>query len=1060
MVLLPLAAWAALALAMHHVAARIFHREDRAIDRVCTTAVLTPAAIALMVRLLGIAHALYPFAIWIATVGIAAIPWWLGRHVTTPVVRADLTRAKRTILAATRGCHVVPALTGVIAIALAAWASALLAPWSWDGLGYHLPVVYDALQEHRLRTVPTSVVFVNAYPHAAEWMFIAWRAWLPDDTWIEFAQAPFGVLVVVAIAAIATRAGASGGRSLALAVVYLALPAVMLQLASNYVDLLYAALVLLAAYFASGVVDSATFVMTCAALALLLAVKPSAPPAVVIVLACLAYRARRARPSRTALVLSLAVLLLGAETYLVHIVRHRNPVWPVAMHIGPFTLPGLAEARGYLEAGLPEEYARRGWLSRLLHSWFQMRTRYVYDMRVGGLAPLFPFALLPLALLGSLRVKARRAIGPVALAALAGVASPAAFWPRYTFAVPAAALVMVIVATEGESKWQQRALATVVTALAAWGIVIGVNGFTDAGPSLLAMTRMSHEQRVAEVSVDGDGLRWHRALATLHRGDAAAYAGEFELSGLLWRGDGANRVLYLDHAIDTLDALHHWVDAERVRLAVLDDHGSGALAAGDPRRFEALFHCRYEACTVYRVHADVTRRRLLVIAPHPDDEVLIAAGVIGDAVHRNVPVDVVVLTNGDYTCARDGYAREGETVAALARLGLDERHLHFLGYPDGALARLSHTPLEPMERRNEAGACVRGNETYAARGASRRDEHTARTGSPALYTSDAIVDDLLAILARTMPSDIYVTHAIDDHPDHASAYMYLRRAFEREPRFANATVHRAIVHAGPCWPDGSGRREPCPVVTPQPRAEMPPLPTPLEDYVPRERVPIHLEHVLGAGPFGAKFDAMALYRSQTGPNPETDWLASFTRSDEVFFPERLVPDRRAPRRLVRSASYGAPTNGNVAWRGGWSPEGSRDVTMTAPFECRVDSNGAAQGSEWSIDFTAHGDGLRFALHDGTEFVVTRIVRGDLSWRLRRMPLPNDDGPNPHRFEFRFDRRDDEAGAIEITFRRDGEFLTSAVDPHGPEVVDRIAMHGAGGVTVSRAECIGVASATY
>src|SRR5262245_44158967 len=39
--------------------------------------------------------------------------------------------------------------------------------------------------------------------------------------------------------------------------------------------------------------------------------------------------------------------------------------------------------------------------------------------------------------------------------------------------------------------------------------------------------------------------------------------------------------------------------------------------------------------------------RILVLAPHPDDEVLGAGGVLHEAVSRKLPVHVVFLTNGD-----------------------------------------------------------------------------------------------------------------------------------------------------------------------------------------------------------------------------------------------------------------------------------------------------------------------------------------------------------------------------------------------------------------------------
>src|SRR4051812_48996156 len=63
---------------------------------------------------------------------------------------------------------------------------------------------------------------------------------------------------------------------------------------------------------------------------------------------------------------------------------------------------------------------------------------------------------------------------------------------------------------------------------------------------------------------------------------------------------------------------------------------------------------------------------LLVIAPHPDDEVLIAGGVVARARAEGRKVAVAIVTNGDFTCARDGHLRQDETIAALASLGVKE----------------------------------------------------------------------------------------------------------------------------------------------------------------------------------------------------------------------------------------------------------------------------------------------------------------------------------------------------------------------------------------------------
>lgn len=73
--------------------------------------------------------------------------------------------------------------------------------------------------------------------------------------------------------------------------------------------------------------------------------------------------------------------------------------------------------------------------------------------------------------------------------------------------------------------------------------------------------------------------------------------------------------------------------------------------------------------------------RLLVFAPHPDDEILGCGGLIHRSCQREEPVCVIVVTDG----AAGGLAgvREQESIEGMAELGLHDAQ--FWRYPDGAL---------------------------------------------------------------------------------------------------------------------------------------------------------------------------------------------------------------------------------------------------------------------------------------------------------------------------------------------------------------------------------------
>ncbi|GGB40127.1 hypothetical protein GCM10011380_31980 [Sphingomonas metalli] len=88
-----------------------------------------------------------------------------------------------------------------------------------------------------------------------------------------------------------------------------------------------------------------------------------------------------------------------------------------------------------------------------------------------------------------------------------------------------------------------------------------------------------------------------------------------------------------------------------------------------------------------------TAPRLLVVAPHPDDEAIGAYGLISRARRRGVPVRVVVVTDGAashpssprWPRARLVAERQRESRRVLRRVGVAAGAVTFLGLPDGGL---------------------------------------------------------------------------------------------------------------------------------------------------------------------------------------------------------------------------------------------------------------------------------------------------------------------------------------------------------------------------------------
>ena len=96
--------------------------------------------------------------------------------------------------------------------------------------------------------------------------------------------------------------------------------------------------------------------------------------------------------------------------------------------------------------------------------------------------------------------------------------------------------------------------------------------------------------------------------------------------------------------------------------------------------------------------------KTVIVAPHPDDEVIGCAGLIQALVERGTPPHVIILTGGEGShrgCCNTSAeeiiaARHQLTLKAAATLGLPESHIHCLHYPDGAVA-LEHSETERLQ---------------------------------------------------------------------------------------------------------------------------------------------------------------------------------------------------------------------------------------------------------------------------------------------------------------------------------------------------------------------------
>jgi LmbE family N-acetylglucosaminyl deacetylase len=322
---------------------------------------------------------------------------------------------------------------------------------------------------------------------------------------------------------------------------------------------------------------------------------------------------------------------------------------------------------------------------------------------------------------------------------------------------------------------------------------------------------------------------------------------------------------------------------------------------------------------------------VLIVAPHPDDDVLIAAGVTANAIARGDDVKVVYVTNGDSEGVATGLRRQDEAVAGqVQNLGTVETDLIFLGYPDAGLQTIIAS--YPTTTDSYVGRNGRTT-TYGARGLGSADYRTYRTGVPALYNRANIVADLQSVIETYSPDHIITVSQHDRHADHAATNalvkLAINAAIAAQPDY-NPVLHTTIVWAAnpglsPVWPEHAN---------PSTYHVAPSTLTPALSWANRESidVPAAMQTMM----LSANPKYRAIDEHQGGGQ---SYLGRFVHKDEFFWAERLsgVPPLHVDAGFNQTASAGSSVqlNGTASFNPSgealtysWRQIGGRSVVLT------------------------------------------------------------------------------------------------------------------------------------
>lgn len=155
----------------------------------------------------------------------------------------------------------------------------------------------------------------------------------------------------------------------------------------------------------------------------------------------------------------------------------------------------------------------------------------------------------------------------------------------------------------------------------------------------------------------------------------------------------------------------------------------------------------------------ISNKKVMIFAPHQDDEINIAGGLIPLLIHNDNSVCIVYSTNGDY-CTK-AKTRIIECKKALSKLEIGDENIYFMGYSDQTREKNTHLYMTDENlvwesRKN----CI---ETYHPF----NDKEVAMIfdGKHHTFNRENFIYDIKSIIENEKP-DIIFCIDFDSHPDH------------------------------------------------------------------------------------------------------------------------------------------------------------------------------------------------------------------------------------------------------------------------------------------------------
>lgn len=282
--------------------------------------------------------------------------------------------------------------------------------------------------------------------------------------------------------------------------------------------------------------------------------------------------------------------------------------------------------------------------------------------------------------------------------------------------------------------------------------------------------------------------------------------------------------------------------------------------------------------------------RVLVLAPHPDDEAIACGGIIQEAVAKGIPVKIVFFTYGDnnqwsFILYRKHLVIKPRAVRTMGLIRHDEAEKadSILGVPSGNLIFLGYPDFKTLNIWNAAW----GNEP-SVRSMLTKVDHVPYNNAycpGALYKGEEVLKELKSIILDFKPTKIFLSHPGDHNVDHRALYLFSKVALWDLEKELKPEIYPYLVHFKN-WPKPRGYF-PLEILRP---------PLLFKDQV------LWKTYYLSNDAIKIKEDAVKAHATQFKSSGA--YLSSFVRQNELFgdFPEinlvkdalslSLLPDRK------------------------------------------------------------------------------------------------------------------------------------------------------------------------